>query len=56
MISLEYPDNGLVGINNVQTWWGNTIFTRTADWNALPLKTVPPGKFFGFVMSFRIAV
>ncbi|KAI0274879.1 OPT-domain-containing protein [Gloeopeniophorella convolvens] len=29
------------------TWWGNTVWQKTADAMALPLKTVPPGQIFG---------
>jgi len=45
--SLEYPLNGQIGINTIQTWWGNTVFTKTGDWNSVSLKTVPPGMTFG---------
>ncbi|KAI5122711.1 hypothetical protein M0805_009764 [Coniferiporia weirii] len=44
---LQFPRDGTVGQNTIEKWWGNTVYTRTADWNALPLKTVPPGGFFG---------
>jgi len=44
---LEYPLNGQIGINTIQTWWGNTVFTKTGDWNSVSLKTVPPGMTFG---------
>ena len=46
-VSLEYPLNGTIGINTIQTWWGNTVFTRTGDWNSVALKTVPVGETFG---------
>lgn len=39
--------NGQIGINTIQAWWGNTVFTRTGDWNNVVLQTVPPGKTFG---------
>ncbi|KLO10273.1 OPT oligopeptide transporter [Schizopora paradoxa] len=44
---LEYPLNGQIGINTIQTWWGNTVFTKTGDWNSVTLKTVPAGSTFG---------
>ncbi len=47
--SLEYPLNGQIGINTIQTWWGNTVFTKTGDWNSVTLKTVPSGMTFGCV-------
>jgi len=28
-------------------WWGNTVYLNTADFNFLPLKTVPDGQIFG---------
>lgn len=28
-------------------WWGNTVYTTTADFNYMSLKTVPDGQFFG---------
>ena len=45
--SLQYPRNGDIGSTTVATWWGNTVFTRNADWLATPLKSVPEGKIFG---------
>lgn len=47
--SLQFPMNGQIGINTIQAWWGNTVFTRTGDWNNVVLQTVPPGKTFGWV-------
>ncbi|VDB96230.1 unnamed protein product [Peniophora sp. CBMAI 1063] len=44
---LQYPRNGNIGATTVATWWGNTVFTRNADWNSVPLKTIPEGKMFG---------
>jgi len=44
---LEYPKNGTIGLNTVQSWWGNTVFRNTTDWRALPLLTVPEGSTFG---------
>ena len=34
---LEFPRNGTIGANNILTWWGNTVFTRTGDWNDVAL-------------------
>lgn len=36
--TLDFPKGGLF-IN----WWGNTVYTKTADWNRLALKAVPSG-------------
>ena len=49
--SLEYPLNGTIGLNTIQQWWGNTVFTRTGDWNSVSLKTVAPGQTFGYVLA-----
>ena len=48
---LNFPKNGTIGLNTVQTWWGNTVFTNTVDWNATPLRTMPDGLPFGYVPS-----
>ncbi|THH12088.1 hypothetical protein EW145_g232 [Phellinidium pouzarii] len=45
--SLEYPRNGSIGLSTIQSWWGNTVFTKTGDWNSVTLKTVPEGQTFG---------
>ncbi|KAG1723121.1 OPT oligopeptide transporter protein-domain-containing protein [Suillus paluster] len=34
--TLDFPKGGLY-IN----WWGNTVYTKTADWNRLALKPIP---------------
>lgn len=44
---LEFPKNGNVGINNVATWWGNTVFLNTADAMGLPNIQNPQGVPFG---------
>lgn len=44
---LQYPNNGKIGANSIQKWWGNTVYTNTADWQGAPLKTIPEGGFFG---------
>ena len=44
---LQYPKNGTIGLNTIQTWWGNTVFLNTADGNAASLQTVAPGSTFG---------
>lgn len=56
--SLEYPLNGTIGLNTIQSWWGNTVFTKTGDWNSVSLKTVGPGQTFGcvyFSISFFLS-
>ncbi|TFK87105.1 OPT oligopeptide transporter [Polyporus arcularius HHB13444] len=48
---LQYPANGSIGLHTIQTWWGNTVATNTADYGVkgagTPLKAVPPGSTFG---------
>lgn len=44
---LQYPANGTIGLNNIQKWWGNTVFLNTADGKALPLLQPPAGGTFG---------
>ncbi|KAG9225680.1 hypothetical protein CCMSSC00406_0007537 [Pleurotus cornucopiae] len=44
---LQYPANGTIGINNIQTWWGNSVFLNTADAAGTPMLTVADGDFFG---------
>jgi OPT family small oligopeptide transporter len=44
----QYPKNGTIGANSIQKWWGNTVFTDTADWDGVTLKTLGPSEdFFG---------
>lgn len=51
--ALQYPRNGRIGANNLQTWWGNTVATRTADYGVkgagTPLLVNPDGQPFGYV-------
>jgi len=44
---LQYPKNGTIGLNTVQTWWGNTVFLNTADGKRLPYKPLPASGTFG---------
>ncbi|KAK7057674.1 OPT oligopeptide transporter protein-domain-containing protein [Favolaschia claudopus] len=37
--TLQFPKNGKI----VANWWGNTVFTRTADYNRTPWKQIPAG-------------
>ena len=45
--TLQYPKNGTIGLNTIQQWWGNTVYTKTADFTGAPFKTVPDGGKFG---------
>lgn len=44
---LEYPDNGSIGLHTIQTWWGNTVYAKTADGQYTALWTLPEGSTFG---------
>ncbi|KAH8101387.1 OPT oligopeptide transporter, partial [Cristinia sonorae] len=44
---LQFPENNTIGADTIQKWWGNTVYTRTADWNNTPLRRVPQGEHFG---------
>jgi len=44
---LEFPLAGTIGANTIQRWWGNRVYMETADWQYVPLKTVPAGERFG---------
>ncbi len=41
---LQYPKNGTIGANTIQTWWGNTVFSNTVDFDSkhARLKFVTP--------------
>jgi hypothetical protein len=45
--ALQYPKNGAIDLDNIQTWWGNTVYTKTADYIGLSYKTIPEGGMFG---------
>jgi len=45
--ALQYPRGGTIGESTIGSWWGNTVYTQTADQKALPLRTVAAGNFFG---------
>lgn len=37
---LQYPRNGTIGANTLAKWWGNTVYTNTADYNGTALRTL----------------
>jgi hypothetical protein len=45
--ALLYPKNGTIGQDTIQMWWGNVVYTNTADYKGVPYKTVPNGGTFG---------
>ena len=38
--SLQYPANGNVGQNSILSWWGNTVWMNTLDFNMTAFKTI----------------
>jgi OPT oligopeptide transporter protein len=45
--ALQYPKNGTIGLHTIQSWWGNTVYTRTLDYAGIPYLKVPDGGKFG---------
>ena len=45
--ALQYPKNGTIALNTIQSWWGNTVYTKTADFAGVAYRTIPDGKTFG---------
>ena len=45
--ALQYPKNGNIGLNSIQTWWGNTVYTKTDDYVGVPYKNPPEEGTFG---------
>ena len=46
--SLQYPQNGRIGENTINQWWGNTVFKNTTDWYGIPLRRLAPNETFGY--------
>ncbi|KAJ7058464.1 small oligopeptide transporter [Mycena amicta] len=44
---LQYPRNGTIGQNSLLTWWGNTVWQKTADGKKTPLISLAQGEKFG---------
>ncbi|EJD53618.1 OPT oligopeptide transporter [Auricularia subglabra TFB-10046 SS5] len=45
--ALQFPKNGTIGKNTIQTWWGNSVYGETADGAGLPLLPIPEKGHFG---------
>ena len=45
--TLQYPRNGAIGLDNIQKWWGNTVYKKTADYTGVHFKSLPEGGTFG---------
>ncbi|KAF8901367.1 OPT oligopeptide transporter [Gymnopilus junonius] len=41
---LQYPNNGAIGKDNIQTWWGNAVYVTTADYLGTPLRILNSGQ------------
>jgi len=44
---LQYPQNGNIGIDTIQVWWGNSVWLNTADGRKTPMITLADGDTFG---------
>ncbi|KAF7291148.1 OPT oligopeptide transporter [Mycena indigotica] len=44
---LQYPKNGTIGENTIQTWWGNVVWQNTADGAKTPMLKLAKGETFG---------
>ena len=46
---LTYPKNGTIGADTVQSWWGNTVWLKTADAKGYgtPFYPLPEKGYFG---------
>jgi len=45
--ALQFPQDGNIGINNIQVWWGNTVPFTGADGLGTPVRPLAPGATFG---------
>ncbi|KAK7468277.1 hypothetical protein VKT23_002787 [Stygiomarasmius scandens] len=45
--TLQYPRNGSIGENTINTWWGNTVWKAGADGHGTPIRQLPAGQTFG---------
>ncbi|VDB86558.1 unnamed protein product [Peniophora sp. CBMAI 1063] len=44
---LQYPNHGTLGEKTLGSWWGNTVYTHTADYRSESLKHLGEGEYFG---------
>ena len=45
--TLQYPKNGTIALNSIQSWWGNTVYVNTGDFVGVPNKVLADGETFG---------
>ncbi|KAF9445612.1 small oligopeptide transporter [Macrolepiota fuliginosa MF-IS2] len=44
---LQFPQNGAIGAETIQKWWGNTVPFSGADGIGRPVRSLAPGEKFG---------
>ena len=42
---LQFPKDGTIGLNSIQTWWGNTVSANTADAAGVTFYSIPAEGF-----------
>lgn len=47
--TLQYPQDGNIGVDTIQTWWGNSVFGNTLDALSIGSAAIqlPKGGAFG---------
>lgn len=45
--ALQFPKNGAIGNGSFRSWWGNTVYMNTDDWDGTPFLAMPKGQRFG---------
>jgi hypothetical protein len=45
--ALQYPKNGTIGLNSIQSWWGNVVYEKTGDFIGVPDKVLGANETFG---------
>ncbi|KAN0129006.1 oligopeptide transporter [Lactarius tabidus] len=45
--ALQYPKNGTIGLNSIQSWWGNVVYQKTGDFVGVPDKVLGANETFG---------
>lgn len=48
--TLQYPANGTIGENTIQSWWGNTVYKNTLDAKAASYYQ-PDNVTFGYAQT-----
>ncbi|EJD46182.1 oligopeptide transporter [Auricularia subglabra TFB-10046 SS5] len=45
--ALQFPGNSTLGADTVQKWWGNTVYTKTLDYDGVSFLPLPESGRFG---------